>query len=127
MIATVSLLSITFSKVSENVIDWQFRRYVRSLGRDPDNLTLAEEKDLKSSMMEELYPGMSFSLGKCLKPVYINGCIALPGLDKSPKILVDTMLPTISPDNAARASVLVNGGYDECQYRVRKSKFLISH
>ena len=30
------------------------------------------------------------------------------------------MLPTISPERAAESSVLVNGGYNKCQYRVGK-------
>ena len=38
------------------------------------------------------------------------------GLDKSPKFLADTMLPNTSPEAAAKASVLVNGGFDPFQY-----------
>ena len=33
------------------------------------------------------------------------------GLEKSPKILVDTMLPNISPETVAGSSVLIDGGY----------------
>ena len=40
------------------------------------------------------------------------------GLEKSPKFLSDTMLPTISPEAAAAAAVLAAGGYDPCQFEV---------
>ena len=38
------------------------------------------------------------------------------GLDKGPQFLADTMLPSTSPEAAAAASVLVNGGFDPFQY-----------
>ena len=37
-------------------------------------------------------------------------------MDKGPKFLADTMLPNTSPEAAAAASVLVNGGFDPFQY-----------
>ena len=101
------------------MIEWQFKRYVRSLGKDPDALTMTERKDLKSAMMGDLYPGKKFSQYECCE-MCIGWSNLLQGLDKSPKILVDTMLPNISPDRVAKASVLVNGGYNKCQYRVSK-------
>ena len=42
----------------------------------------------------------------------------------SPRILVDTMRRYISPERLARASVLIHGGYDPCQYRVSLEKAL---
>ena len=42
----------------------------------------------------------------------------MTGLDKTPNFLADTMLPNISPDVAAEASVLANGGLDSCEYVV---------
>ena len=40
------------------------------------------------------------------------------GLDKLPRFLSDTMLPTTSPEKTMEATVLVNGGYDPCHYEV---------
>ena len=40
------------------------------------------------------------------------------GLDKVPSILVDTMLPNVNPETAAKKSVIIHGGYDPCQYNV---------
>ena len=77
-------------------------------------------------MMGDLYPGKKFSHYECCE-MCIGWCYVLQGLDKSPKILVDTMLPNISPDRVAKASVLVNGGYNKCQYRVSKLVFLICY
>ena len=42
----------------------------------------------------------------------------ISGLDRLPTFLADTMLPNISPDVAAEASVLANGGLDSCEYVV---------
>ena len=44
-------------KVSENVVNHQFYRYVESLGWDAMNLTAEEEETLRSDMMRDLYPG----------------------------------------------------------------------
>ena len=44
-------------QVSENVVNHQFYRYVESLGKDPMNLTEAEEETLRSDMVTHLYPG----------------------------------------------------------------------
>ena len=44
--------------------------------------------------------------------------IIITGLDKTPNFLADTMLPNISPEVAAEASVLSNGGLDPCEYAV---------
>ena len=43
--------------MSDNVLDHQFNRYVRSKGKDPDALTNPEREQLKTEMIEELYPG----------------------------------------------------------------------
>ena len=43
------------------------------------------------------------------------------GLDKLPRFLSDTMLPTTSPERTMEAKVLTNGGYDPCQYEVTTS------
>ena len=32
-------------------------RYARSKGKDPDNLTVPEREELKTQMINELYPG----------------------------------------------------------------------
>ena len=40
------------------------------------------------------------------------------GLDKDTQFLLDTMLPNIAPETAAKASVTINGGYNPCQYKV---------
>ena len=45
------------SQVSDNVLDHQFNRYVRSKGKDPDALTDPEREQLKTEMVEDLYPG----------------------------------------------------------------------
>ena len=42
----------------------------------------------------------------------------MTGLNKSPKVLVDTMLPNISPELVAGSSVLIDGGYNPCKYGV---------
>ena len=42
----------------------------------------------------------------------------MTGLDKVPTILVDTMLPNVNPETAAKKSVIINGGYDPCHYNV---------
>ena len=42
----------------------------------------------------------------------------------SPRILVDTMRRYTSPERLARASVLIHGGYESCQYRVSLKKAL---
>ena len=42
----------------------------------------------------------------------------LAGLDKLPRFLSETMLPTTSPEKTMEATVLVNGGYDPCHYEV---------
>ena len=39
------------------MIEHQFKRYVKSLGRDPGSLTEAEEKELMNRMVRDLYPG----------------------------------------------------------------------
>ena len=44
-------------QVTENVINWQFKRYVTSLGKIPDILTMVEKEDLMSEMIDDLYPG----------------------------------------------------------------------
>ena len=44
-------------KVTENVLDHQLNRYARSKGKDPDNLTVPEKEELKTQMINELYPG----------------------------------------------------------------------
>ena len=41
------------------MIEHQFQRYVKSLGRDPDSLTEAEKKELMTGMVKDLYPGNS--------------------------------------------------------------------
>ena len=38
-------------------MNWQFRNYVKSIGKDPDALNDLERKDLKSAMVTDLYPG----------------------------------------------------------------------
>ena len=40
------------------------------------------------------------------------------GLDNVPSILLDTMLPNVNPETAAKKSVILNKGYDPCQYSV---------
>ena len=40
------------------------------------------------------------------------------GLEKAPSIFVDTMLPNVNPETAAKKSVIINGGYKPCQYNV---------
>ena len=47
----------------------------------------------------------------------------ISGLDRLPNFLADTMQPNISPDVAAEASVLANGGLDPCQYAVIQYHF----
>ena len=42
----------------------------------------------------------------------------LAGLDKLPRFLSETMLPTTSPEKTMEATVLVNGGYDPCHFEV---------
>ena len=44
-------------QITENVMEHQFKRYVKSLGRDPGSLTEAEKKELMTSMVQDLYPG----------------------------------------------------------------------
>ena len=52
-----------------------------------------------------------------------NGLVS--GLDKVPQFISDTMLPNTSPDKAAEASVLVNGGLDPCKYEVSLSLLIL--
>ena len=47
-------------KVTENVMEWQFKRYVKSVGKNPDILTMSEKRDLKSTMIGDLYPGKNY-------------------------------------------------------------------
>ena len=85
------------------------------MGKDPDALTDLESQNLKSAMVTDLYPGKEFRFGAL--PFSIENTF-ITGLDKSPEILLDTMLPNVSPETAAGRSVLKNGGYDPCQYGV---------
>ena len=54
---TILIIVAFLFKVSENVVNHQFYRYVESLGWDPMNLTADEEETLRSDMMRDLYPG----------------------------------------------------------------------
>ena len=40
------------------------------------------------------------------------------GLDKSPKYIYGSMSAAVSPDLTAESGVVVNGGFDPCQYEV---------
>ena len=44
--------------------------------------------------------------------------MSLPGLDKDPKFISDSMSAVTPPEKAAEAAVLVSGGFDPCQYEV---------
>ena len=88
---------------------------MQSLGKDPDSLSQAEEKDLMTSMVKDLYPGEHPPDTKFTS--YSNQ-MSIPGLEARFKFIVDTMLPITSPDTAAQASVMVKGGFDQCQYEV---------
>ena len=103
-------------QVSDNVLNHQFTEYVKSQGIDPYHLTPEQEAELKQDMNSDYYPGSSSALQsphrKYPKIDFITG------LDKVPSVLVDTMLPNVNPETAAKKSVIINGGYDPCQYNV---------
>ena len=65
-------------------------------------------------MIIELYPGMK--LCACHSIIKHHEYLIL-GLDKVPQFLSDTLrLPQLNPDTSAQSTVLVQGGYDPCQY-----------
>ena len=51
------LWSTLVAQVTQNVINWQFMNYVKSIGKNPDALTDSERLDLKNAMVTDLYPG----------------------------------------------------------------------
>ena len=72
-------------------------------------------------MIQELYPGKCHIVNYYICSVSKLKLILLLhilGLDKVPRFLSDTMLPTSSPERTMEATVLVNGGYDPCHYEV---------
>ena len=80
-------------------------------------MTKEQEAILKQDMTSDYYPGelvhYTIHMNECQK-IHIT-----TGLDKMPSILVDTMLPNVNPESAAKKSVAIYGGYDPCQYNVR--------
>ena len=47
----------SFSQVKKNVESWQFERYVKSQGINPETLTDEQKNNLKLDMTKDLYPG----------------------------------------------------------------------
>ena len=44
-------------QVYKNVAEYQFTEYVKSKGKDPNNLTDGEKAELRANMTGDLYPG----------------------------------------------------------------------
>ena len=44
-------------QVYKNVAEYQFTEYVKSKGKDPNNLTDGEKAELRTNMTGDLYPG----------------------------------------------------------------------
>ena len=74
---------------------------------------------MRIEMIEELYPGQYNTPDVACDA---RNCTVIIGLDKLPRFLSDTMLPTTSPEKTMEATVLVNGGYDPCHYKVRMNR-----
>ena len=97
------------------MVNYQFIKYVKSRGIDPYTLNATQRQELKSDMIRDLYPGENTVASReydCLMTSTISG------LDKSPEIIQDTMLPDMSPEMAAESAVVVNRGYKEDHYAV---------
>ena len=86
-------------------------------------MTDEQKNNLKLDMTKDLYPGERIIIIIFTTYSFIVLQISL-GLDKDPSLLSDTMTPNTSPQKAAGTTVLINGGYDPCQYVGRDTLLL---
>lgn len=87
------------------MVKYQITSRAKTHGIDPSAMTDTQFQDLRVEMIEELYPG----------------------LEKSPEWLQQLMTSSAGPESLARASVVINGGFDECQHSLLVSLMTSTH
>ena len=111
---TPHILSLCFIQVRDNVMQDQFNEYIKSKGKEPDEITAEEKAELEAKMAGDLFPGQLSITTIILISTNIYSKL-LQGLDKDPGLLANLMTAA-NPDKAAEADVLVSGGFDPCKY-----------
>ena len=54
---TPRILSLCFIQVRDNVMQDQFNEYIKSKGKEPDEITAEEKAELEAKMAGDLFPG----------------------------------------------------------------------
>ena len=84
-------------------------RHAKTKGIKYDEITPEERVALMEDMIEEHYPGKI----KKISAKDIISTLISPGLNSLPNTLMETMMPNISPESVADATVQIFGGYDD--------------
>ena len=109
---TYKLAFIRVWQITKSVVEHQLNQYIEDKLKElGDDLSEEDKEEMKKEMKEQateaLYPGKS-----CFRLYLWYTSFIIVGLEGGPTFLADAMQPNTSPEVAAEAKVLVEGGFD---------------